>query len=239
MLRRLRLELARRGNPRHQRQMDEHRTLAPELVAELADRLEERQALDIADRAADLAEHEILIAVEIGLDEFLDGVGDMRDHLHGRAEILAAPLAPDHRRVDAARRHAVAAPRGHAGKSLVMAEIEIRLRAVIGDIDLAMLIGAHGPGIDIEIGVELAQADLEAARLEERAERRCRETFAERGDHAAGDEDEPRHGPLTYRKRPLRHNRKRPAVKNRRISLASGRRPLALSGKDAVDRREI
>ena len=54
----------------------------PELVAELADRLEERQALDVADRAADLAQDEIL-AVEIGLDEFLDRVGDVRDHLHG------------------------------------------------------------------------------------------------------------------------------------------------------------
>ena len=42
------------------------RALAPELVAELADRLEERQAFDVADRAADLAQHEILV-VEVGL----------------------------------------------------------------------------------------------------------------------------------------------------------------------------
>ena len=56
--------------------MDEHGALAAELVAELADRLEERQALDVADRAADLADHEILVrhAVE---DELLDRVGDV------------------------------------------------------------------------------------------------------------------------------------------------------------------
>ena len=72
--------------------MHEQRALAAELVAELADRLEERQALDVADRAADLAEHEILV-VEIGLDEFLDRVGDVRDDLHRGAEIVAAPLA--------------------------------------------------------------------------------------------------------------------------------------------------
>ena len=41
--------------------MHEEDALAPELVAELADRLEKRQALDVADRAADLAEDEILI----------------------------------------------------------------------------------------------------------------------------------------------------------------------------------
>ena len=39
--------------------MDEQRPLAPELVAELANRLEERQALDIADRAADLDDNQV------------------------------------------------------------------------------------------------------------------------------------------------------------------------------------
>jgi hypothetical protein len=47
-----------------------------------------------------------------------------------------------------------------------MAEIEVGLGAVVGDVDLAMLIGRHGAGVDIEIGVELAQTDLEAARLQ-------------------------------------------------------------------------
>jgi hypothetical protein len=56
VLRRLGLELARRLDVGHQRQVDEERALAAELVAELADRLEERQALDVADRAADLAQ---------------------------------------------------------------------------------------------------------------------------------------------------------------------------------------
>ncbi len=75
-----------------------------------------------------------------------------------------------------------------------MAEIEIRLRAVIGDEDFAMLIGAHGPRIDIQIGVEFSQPDGIAARLQKRAEcRRC-QAFAKGGDHAAGDEDVPLHG---------------------------------------------
>ena len=92
MLGRLGLQFAGRGDPRHQGQMHEAHALAAELVAELADRFEERQALDVADRAADLAQHEILVG-KIGGDEFLDRVGDVRDHLHGRAEIFAAALA--------------------------------------------------------------------------------------------------------------------------------------------------
>ena len=75
----------------HQRQVDIDGVIARQVVAELADRLEERQALDIADCAADLAQHEVetLVAVE---DERLDRVGDVRDDLHRGAEVVAAPL---------------------------------------------------------------------------------------------------------------------------------------------------
>ena len=75
--------------------------VARQVVAELADRLEERQALDVADRAADLAEDEIVALVALA-DEFLDRVGDVRDHLDGGAEIVAAPLLGEDFLVDAA-----------------------------------------------------------------------------------------------------------------------------------------
>ena len=61
-----------------------------------------------------------------------------------------------------------------------MAEIEIGLGAVVGDVDLAMLIGRHRPRIDVEIGIELADADRVAARLEERRERGGHQTLAKR-----------------------------------------------------------
>jgi hypothetical protein len=66
-----------------------------------------------------------------------------------------------------------------AGEALVVAEIEIGLGAVVGDEDLAVLIRAHRARIDVEIGVELAQPDLVAARLQKRAERRGRQTFCQ------------------------------------------------------------
>ena len=37
--------------------------IARQIVLDLADRLEERQALDIADRAADLDQHEIIVVI--------------------------------------------------------------------------------------------------------------------------------------------------------------------------------
>ncbi len=173
--------------------MDVDRVIARQVVAELADRLEERQALDVADGAADLAEHEIVAVVALA-DEILDRVGDVRDHLDGGAEIVAAPLLGEDVLVDTAGGDVVLPRRRPAGEALVMAEIEVGLGAVVGDEDLAVLVRRHRARIDVEIGVELAQAHLVAARLQQRAERRRCKTLAEGGDHAAGDEDVPRHG---------------------------------------------
>ena len=167
--------------------------MARQVVTELADRLEEWQPLDVADGAADLAEHEIVALVAVA-DEMLDRVGDVRDHLDGGAEIVAAPLVGEDVLVDAAGGDVVLPRRRPAGEALVMTEIEIGLGAVVGDEDLTVLIGRHRARIDVEIGIELAQAHLVAARLQQRAERRRCKTLAQGGDHAAGDEDVPRHG---------------------------------------------
>ena len=65
-----------------------------------------------------------------------------------------------------------------AGEALVMAEIEIGLGAVVGDENLAVLVRRHRARIDVEIGVELAQPHLVAARLQQRAERCRSQTLA-------------------------------------------------------------
>ena len=166
MLGRLGLQLTGRGNPGHQRQMHEQRPLAAEFVAQLADGFEKRQAFDIADRAADLADQEVR-AIGIAEDELLDRIGDMGNDLHGAAEIVAAPFLGDHGRIDAAGGDVVALARRNAGEALIVAEVQIGLGAVVGDVDLAVLIRTHRPRIDVEIGIELAQAHLESARLQQ------------------------------------------------------------------------
>ena len=188
VLRRLGLQLAGGADERHQRQVDVERVVAADVLAELADRFEERQALDVADRAADLDERDVDVAASRA-DRVLDLVGDVRNHLHGPAEVVAAPLLLDDALVDLAGGPVRVARRERVGEALVVAEIEVGLAAVVGDVDLAVLVRAHRARIDVDVGVELLQRDLVAVAFEQRADRRGREPLAERGHHAAGDED--------------------------------------------------
>ena len=191
VLGRLRLQLAGVADVGHQGQVDEHRPLRPEVGVELADRLEEGQRLDVADRAADLGDHEVdRLRLGDDQDPLLDLVGDVRDHLHGGAEVVAAALALDHRVVDGAGGDVGGARGVLVGEALVVAEVEVGLGAVLGDEDLAVLERAHRPRVDVDVGIELLQLDPVAAGDEQAADRGGGDALAESRDHSAGDEDE-------------------------------------------------
>ena len=193
VLRRLGLQLAGVADVGDEREVDEQAAPAADVDRELADRLQERQRLDVADRAADLGDHEVDVA---GLgdqrDALLDLVGDVRDDLHGPAEVVAAALAADHRVVDAAGGDVRGAAGVGVGEALVVAEVEIGLGAVLGDEHLAVLVGRHRARVDVDVGVELLQADGQPARDEQAPDRSGGDALAERGDDAAGHEDEAR-----------------------------------------------
>ena len=113
----------------------------------------------------------------------------MRDDLHGLALVGALALLLDDGFVDAAGGEIAIARQGSVGEALVMAEIEIGFGAVVEDVDFAVLVGVHRAGIDVDVGIELLQADLQAAMLQQHADGGGGKPFAERADHAAGNED--------------------------------------------------
>jgi hypothetical protein len=61
-----------------------------------------------------------------------------------------------------------------------MAQVEVGFRAVVGDVHLAVLVRAHRSRIDVDVGVELLHRDLVAMALEQAAQRRGGQTFAQR-----------------------------------------------------------
>ena len=130
--------------------MNIERPIAAELDAHLANRLEKRQRLDVADGAADLDHADVGVA-GAGHHVALDLVGDVRDDLDRGAEILAAPLLGDDVGVDLAGREVAHAVRARVHEPLVVAEIEVGLGAVVGDVDLAVLKRAHRARIDVDV----------------------------------------------------------------------------------------
>src|SRR2546428_574902 len=90
MLRRLRLQLSGGVDERHERDVQVEHVLGPGLTAELANRFEEGQRLDVAYRAADLGNDDVTVArLHRAPDALLDLVRDVWDDLDRRAEVLA------------------------------------------------------------------------------------------------------------------------------------------------------
>ena len=190
VLGRLGLRLVRAGNERNERYVDKQAVAAADLGGYLTDGLKERLRLDVAGRAADLGDDNVrrgLFADRV--DERLDLVGDMRNDLHGLAEVLAGAFLVQNVPVDLAGGEVGELVEVLVDEALVVAEVEVGLGAVVGDIDLAVLERAHRARVNVDIRVELLRCDLEAAALEQSAERCCGNAFAQTGDNAAGHEN--------------------------------------------------
>src|SRR6266404_4339975 len=140
------------GDERHQRDVHKERILRAHFQAHLADGFEEGKRLDVANRAANLD-------------------GDVRDYLDGFAEVITAALFGEDRFVDAAGRPVIVAGKLGVREAFIVAEIEVRLRAVLGDKHFTMLKRAHRTWINVEVRVAFLQCDFETATFEETADR--------------------------------------------------------------------
>ena len=189
VLGRLGLELARRPDPGHQGDVQEEDVVATDVVAHLAGGLQERQRLDVADRAADLGDHDVDVVAAHGQDAVLDLVGDVRDHLDRVAEVVAATLLGDHLGVDLPGRDVGDLAEVGVQEALVVPDVEVGLGAVVGDEHLAVLERVHRPGIDVEVGVELLHGHPQPARAEQATEAGGGEPLAERGGDSTRHED--------------------------------------------------
>ena len=169
--------------------------LAAHIAAKFPDRLQKRQGFDVAHGAADLGDHHIGIAVgRYPLDAFADFAGDVGNHLHGAAVVIAAALLVDHRLVDRSGRHAVEARHGGVGKPFVVAQVEVGFSPVFGHEDFAVLVRAHRARIHVEVGVQLENRNAVPARLQQPSQAGRDDAFADAGDHTAGNKDKFAHG---------------------------------------------
>jgi len=175
------LQLGRGPNSGDQGDVDVERVAGSQVVLHLADGLEERLPLDVTDGAADLDDGHVSPLGRGGdQDALLDLVGDVRDDLDGAAQVVAPALLPDDRTVDLTRGYIGELGEVDVDEPFVVAQVEVGLGAVVGDEDLAVLIGVHVAGVDVDVRVELLQRDLEAAVLQQPPEGRGRDALAHR-----------------------------------------------------------
>ena len=173
--------------------MDVNGMTSWQIIAELPDRFEKRQAFNVANGAADLDQHEInaIIAFE---HEFLDRVGHVRDDLNGSAEIVSAPFFRDDILINPTGGDVIAFGRRATCEPLVMTKVEIGFRAIIRDENFAVLIGRHCSRIDVQIRIQFPQTDRISAGLKKGPQSRRRKPFAQGGHHATSDKNIPCHG---------------------------------------------
>ena len=166
------LLLAGRTEVGHQGEVDVGHVLPADVTPELTDGLEEGDDLDVPHRPADLDDDHVDVLGAQGADRLLDLIGHMGDDLDRLAQVVASPLLGDHRRVDPSGGGVGALVEVLVDEALVVAEVEIGLATVLGHEDLAVLVGVHGARVHVDVGVQLAHGDPEAAGLEQTTEGR-------------------------------------------------------------------
>ena len=112
------------------------------------------------------------------MDAAFDFVGDVRNHLHCAAEVVAATLFHDDVFVHLAGGEAVAAGERGVDETFVVSQIEVGFRAVVGYEHFAVLEGAHGAGIDVDVGVEFEHGYVQTARFEDGGNRSGGDAFS-------------------------------------------------------------
>ena len=189
VLRGLCLELLGRADIGHISQVDADAATS-QLPTQLADGLDKRQRLDVAHGASDLGDDEVILARGAQqLDIALDFVGDMGDDLDRLAQVVATAFLVDDALIDASRRHVVGTRRLDVGEALIVAQVQVGLVAIDGDIAFAVLIGVQRPWVDVDVGVKLLAGHAIAAGEQQAGNARGDNALTQRRHHAAGDKD--------------------------------------------------
>ena len=170
--------------------MNEETVFSADLQRDLPNRLQKGLRFNIADGAADFRYHDIGIRLFAdAVYEVLDFICDMGNDLNGGAEIFAAALFVQNIPIHLSRGEIGIFIQIFVDKTLIVPKVQVGFRAVLRDIDLAVLIRAHRARVNIDIRVKLLCGDLEAFCLEQSSERGRRDAFSKPGDNAAGYEN--------------------------------------------------
>ena len=110
----------------------------------------------------------------------LDLIGDVGDHLDRPTEIISAAFVGNDLGIHLTGGKVAHPAEAVVDEPLIMTKIEVRFRAIIEHIHLAMLIWRHGSRIDVDVGIQFLHGHLEAALLEQQPQGGRRHAFSDR-----------------------------------------------------------
>src|SRR5690606_33586417 len=155
VLGRLGLEFPGRGEVWDQGEVDHDAVVLPELPAQLPDGFYIGKGFDVPHGSPDLGDDDIVVPVPAqDLDPVLDLIGDMGDHLYGFAQKFPPALLFDDALVDPPGGNIVGLGGTDVQKTLVMPQVQVGLRPIVGDITFPMFIGIEGSGVYVDIGIQ-------------------------------------------------------------------------------------
>ena len=107
-----------------------------------------------------------MMAISVSLVEpVFDLVGDVGDHLYGASAEVAATFFVKDRPIDFSGGDVGVFGQAFIDEPLVMSQIQICFRAVIGDEDFSVLNGVHGAWVDVDVRIEFLHGDMVASGL--------------------------------------------------------------------------
>src|SRR4030043_2282637 len=169
--------------------MNEYRFLFSRFITDLTNRFQERKTFNTPHGAADLHDGNI-VSFSRFKDKIFNFISDVRNYLHGFAQIIAASFFGNNGIINLSGGEVVTLSHAGGSKSFIMSQVKIGFRSVIGYKYFAMLKGTHRTGINIYIRVELLIGNFKAAAFQQRRDGSRRQSLAQRRKNAASDKNE-------------------------------------------------
>ena len=179
---------------RDQGYMNKQAVFMTNLQGDLSDGFQEGLGFNVANGAANFCDDHVRIGLLAHpVDEVFDLVGHMGDDLNRGAKVFAPAFFVQHVPVDLTGGQVGVFVQILVNEPLIVTQVQVRFRTVLGDVDLTMLVGTHGARVHINVGVQLLCGYFQASGLQQTAQRGGRNALAKTGDHAAGHKNILRH----------------------------------------------
>ena len=158
----------------------------PYLMPHLPNGLDKGLALNITDGSANLGDYDISLRLAAHIiDKPLDLICDVGNGLHGGPQIRAPALLGDNVGVDLSGGQIGILVQILVNEPLIVPQIQICLSAILGNIDLTVLVGAHGTGVHVDIGIQFLRRYLQPPGLQQSPQRGCGDTLPQPRNNAA------------------------------------------------------